>query len=140
MSGNFVHCKRERQRIVYIYNMHKVVYKVGYIIYVNNTLPLALAVHEISRHFWAAYSLFTSHNTLVTTRQSSNAFAWLVTACSRYASRNLLTDLLQVDCQNLLSTGLLQVLSTSCDKSAKFQQSFDFYKFVTTYNFLPVQL
>ena len=26
-----------------------------YIIYVNNTLPLALAVHEISRHFWAAY-------------------------------------------------------------------------------------
>ena len=24
------------------------------IIYVNNTLPLALAVHEISRHFWAA--------------------------------------------------------------------------------------
>ena len=37
MSGNFV---RERQRIVYIYNIH--VY----------TLPLA---HEISRHFWAAY-------------------------------------------------------------------------------------
>ena len=28
-----------------------------YIIYVNNTLPLALAVHEISRHFWAAYDL-----------------------------------------------------------------------------------
>ena len=27
-----------------------------YIIYVNNTLPLALAVHEISRHFWAAYT------------------------------------------------------------------------------------
>ena len=25
-----------------------------YIIYVNNTLPLA---HEISRHFWAAYEL-----------------------------------------------------------------------------------
>ena len=23
MSGNFVHCKRERQRIVYIYNIHK---------------------------------------------------------------------------------------------------------------------
>ena len=43
MSGNFV---RERQRIVYIYNIHM------YIIYVNNTLPLA---HEISRHFWAAY-------------------------------------------------------------------------------------
>ena len=26
-----------------------------YIIYVNNTLPLALTVHEITRHFWAAY-------------------------------------------------------------------------------------
>ena len=24
MSGNFVYCKRERQRIVYIYNIHKV--------------------------------------------------------------------------------------------------------------------
>ena len=24
MSGNFVHCKRERQRIVYIYSIHKV--------------------------------------------------------------------------------------------------------------------
>ena len=46
MSGNFV---RERQRIVYIYNIH--------IIYVNNTLPLA---HEISRHFWAAYGLTRS--------------------------------------------------------------------------------
>ena len=46
MSGNFV---RERQRIVYIYNMYM---SLMYIIYVNNTLPLA---HEISRHFWAAY-------------------------------------------------------------------------------------
>ena len=27
------------------------------------------------------------------------------------------TDLLQVDCQNLLSTGFLQVVSTSCNKS-----------------------
>ena len=26
-----------------------------YFIYVNNTLTLALAVHEITRHFWAAY-------------------------------------------------------------------------------------
>ena len=26
-----------------------------YTTYVNNTLPLALAVHKISRHFWAAY-------------------------------------------------------------------------------------
>ena len=56
MSGNFVHCKRERQRIVYIYNIHVYyILHIMYIIYVNNTLPLALAVHEISRHFWAAY-------------------------------------------------------------------------------------
>ena len=35
------------------------------------------------------------------------------------------TDLLQVDCQNFLSTGLLQVVSTSCNKSGndKFQQA-----------------
>ena len=26
-----------------------------YVIYVNNTLPLVLAMHEITRHFWAAY-------------------------------------------------------------------------------------
>ena len=53
MSGNFVHCKRERQRIVYIYNMYiiyvniarqRIVYIYNiHIIYVNNTLPLALA-------------------------------------------------------------------------------------------------
>ena len=37
----------------------------------------------------------------------------------------LSTDLLQVDCQNLLPTGLLQVVSTSCNKSAndKLQQA-----------------
>ena len=29
-----------------------------YLMYVNNTLPLALAAHEINtRHFWAAYDL-----------------------------------------------------------------------------------
>ena len=31
------------------------------------------------------------------------------------------TELLRVDCQNLLSTGLLQVVSTSCNKSAIWQ-------------------
>ena len=36
---------------IYIYNIHIYIYM--YIIYVNNTL--ALAVHKISRHFWAAY-------------------------------------------------------------------------------------
>ena len=49
MSGNFVHCKRERQRIVYIYSMHKVGNLGWHTIYVNNTLPPALAVHEIYR-------------------------------------------------------------------------------------------
>ena len=36
----------------------------------------------------------------------------------------LIFDLLHVDCQNLLSTGLLQAVSTSCNKSAndKLQQ------------------
>ena len=37
-----------------------------YIIYVNNKLPLALAVHKISRHFWAAcgYCALTDHCSL----------------------------------------------------------------------------
>ena len=30
--------------------------KYMYVISVNNTLPLALAVHEITRNFWAAYA------------------------------------------------------------------------------------
>ena len=45
-------------------------------------------------------------------------------ACDSLLTTNLLptgelsTDVLQVDCPNLLSTGLLQVVSTSCKKSA----------------------
>ena len=50
-----MHCKYERQCIVYIYNMYGEYIQYMYIIYVNNTLPLVLAVHKISRHFWAAY-------------------------------------------------------------------------------------
>ena len=48
----------------------------------------------------------------------------LATACWRQVCCKLSTDLLQIDCQNLLSTGLLQVGSTSCNKSAnnKLQQ------------------
>ena len=34
------------------------------------------------------------------------------------ACASLFTDLFQVDCQNLLSTGLLHVVLTSCNKSA----------------------
>ena len=39
--------------------------------------------------------------------------------------KSVATDVLQVDCQDLLSTGLLQVASTSCNKSAtdKLQQA-----------------
>ena len=40
-----------------------------------------------------------------------------VASCQQTCCK-LSTDLLQVDCQNLLSTGLLQVVSTSCNKSA----------------------
>ena len=36
----------------------------------------------------------------------------LTTTCSK-----LSTDMMQVDCQNLSSTGLLEVASTSCNKS-----------------------
>ena len=40
--------------IIYVNNTLPLAHEISimYIIYVNNTLPLA---HEISRHFWAAY-------------------------------------------------------------------------------------
>ena len=102
-----------------------------YIIYVNNTLPLALAVHKISRHFWVAYGLtrqsyYTAKNAQVATSLltsckslivTTSRFAWLATTCWRQVCCKMSTDLLQVDCQNLLSASLLQV-STSCNKSA----------------------
>ena len=55
---------------------------------------------------------------VVATSRYQDAFAWLVTACWRQACCNLSTDLLQVDCPKLLSTGLLQAVSTSCNKFA----------------------
>ena len=42
-----------------------------YIIYVNNTLPLA---HEISRHFWAAYGANTTICKLPLTVHSKQRF------------------------------------------------------------------
>ena len=44
---------------------------------------------------------------LLPTSRYQDAFAWLATACWRHVCCKLSTDLLQVDCQNLLSTGLL---------------------------------
>ena len=40
--------------------------------------------------------------------------SWLLTCLFRCKQRS---DLLQVDCQNLSSAGLLQVVLTSCNKS-----------------------
>ena len=42
--------------------------------------------------------------------------SWLVSADDFCC--NLSTDLSQVDCRNLLVTGLLQIVSTTCNKSA----------------------
>ena len=49
---------------------------------------------------------------LVTTRRYQDAFTWLATPCLRQVCCKLSTDLLQVDCQNLLFTGLLQVVTS----------------------------
>ena len=48
MSGNFV---RERQRIVYIYNIHV------YYICKQYAAAGACSARNLSRHFWAAYAL-----------------------------------------------------------------------------------
>ena len=62
---------------------------------------------------------------LVTTSRYQDAFAWLATGWWRQVCCKLSTGLLRVDCPNWLSTGLLQVVSTSCDKSSsdKLQQA-----------------
>ena len=65
-----------------------------------------------------ATSLLTSCNTdLLPTSRYQDAFTWLETACRRQDYSKLST--------NLLSTGLLQVVSTSCAKSTndKLQQA-----------------
>ena len=43
-------------------------------------------------------------------------FARLTTACWRQVCCKLSTDLLQVNCQNLLSPALLQIVSISCNR------------------------
>ena len=54
---------------------------------------------------------------LLSTSRYQDAFVWVATACWRRVCCKLSTDLLQVDGQNLLSPGLLQVVSTNCNKS-----------------------
>ena len=65
-----------------------------------------------------ATRLLTSCKRVVTTSRYLNALAWLETACWWQLNSKLSTDLLQSDCQILLSTGLLRVVWTSCNKSA----------------------
>ena len=58
--------------------------------YVNNTLPLALAVHEISRHFWAAYDLIscgwlqTFQKKALAKNRSRDILHWMESAFSNY--------------------------------------------------------
>ena len=58
--------------------------------YVNNTLPLALAVHEISRHFWAAYDLTscgwlqTFQKKALAKNRSREILHWMESAFSNY--------------------------------------------------------
>ena len=74
----------------------------------------------------AVTNLLTSCNRLVIKKPIARCGHM---ACNNFLMTNLLpvlsTDLLQVDFQNFLSTGLLQVASTSCNKSTndKLQQA-----------------
>ena len=43
MSGNFVHCKRERQRIVYIYNILYIIYTILFTYYISKQYAAARA-------------------------------------------------------------------------------------------------
>ena len=55
---------------------------------------------------------------LVTTGQYQHAFTWLVIACWWEVCYKFSADLLQVDCRNFLSTGMLQVVSATCNNQA----------------------
>ena len=59
-------------------------------------------------------STWFTHNSL----HSKKAQLATGLSCQLANIRMLLPELWQVDSQNLLSTGLLQVVSTSCNKSA----------------------
>ena len=58
---------------------------------------------------------------LVTTSRYQDTFAWLATTCDNQS----FTSCQQTCCKLIISTGLLQVVSTSCNKSAndKMQQA-----------------
>ena len=74
---------------------------------------------------------------LLSTSRYQDVFERLATACWRKVCGKLSTDLLQVDCQNLLSmSSLLQVVSTSCNKSVndKLQQAW-FYSLTSFYRY-----
>ena len=99
-----------------------------------NKYTRRLLIRYTAKNVQVATSLLTSCDNLsqqADLRMRSHGLRQLVhdslftTACSRQACCKLSTDLLQVDNPNLLSTGLLQVVSTSCNKSAigKLQQA-----------------
>ena len=63
-----------------------------------------------------ATSLLTTD--LLSASQYQDVFAGLVIAFRQHVCGKFTTDLLQVDCQDLSSTSLLQVVPTSYNKSA----------------------
>ena len=88
-------------------------------LYVKYLLELSCKAKDAQ----VAISLLTTCNNLLRQSRYQDPFAWLATACWRQACCKLSTDLLQVawKYQNLLSTGLLKVISTSCNKSTKWK-------------------
>ena len=67
------------QAVYFVFNKSNMFFRLNlvanlmYFIYVNNTLPLALVVHEITRHFWAAYGWIVSVETVITQVNSARA-------------------------------------------------------------------
>lgn len=75
----------------------------------------SFSTFELTIQYFTCRQKHTSYNKsveilqqLVTTNQYQNAFTWLATACWAQVCCKVSTDWLQVDCQNLSSTGLLQ--------------------------------
>ena len=77
----------------------------------------ATAQHKARKLQHACWHLATSMSKLIS--------RCICMGCDSFLSQSAATGLLQVYCQNLLPTGLMQVVSTSCNKFAndKLQQA-----------------
>ena len=103
-----------------------------------NTAAQSVLCNAGILHSLVATSLLISCNRLAKTGWYQNAFTWLATTWWQIQLLQIVYGLLASSLSKLLSTGLLQVISTSCNKSAndKLHNRPDFNRLVATDKFV----